>query len=404
MSFHNPRMSWSQLESTLSDPTTRKRAGGAGKGGAGKGGAREGGAGEGGAGEGGQRRLRPVEPYVVDPLAVDGDGGDSPVWSRKRQPYQAPEGLQRHGLQRDEDTVAYAELHCHTNFSFLDGASHPQELAEEAARLGLTGLAVTDHDGFYGVVRFCEAARELALPTIVGAELSLDLTKPQNGEADPEGRHLLVLAHGPEGYARLARTISQAHLRGGEKGRPAYGDLEEVAALLRDHVLVLTGCRKGSVRRALADGGENAAGRELDRLTALFGVDNVAVELTDHGDPYDADRNDALAELARVRTLPTVATNNVHYATPGRRRLATALAAVRARRSLDEMDGWLPAAGTAHLRSGAEMARRFAAYPGAVARAAEFGAELAFDLQLVAPKLPDYPVPAGHSEMTWLRE
>ena len=149
---------------------------------------------------------------VVDPLAVDGDGGDSPAWSRKRQPYEAP------GAREARQTpVPYAELHCHTNFSFLDGASHPEELAEEAARLGLTGLAVTDHDGFYGVVRFSEAARELALPTIFGAELSLDLTKPQNGEPDPEGRHLLVLAHGPEGYARLARTISRgAAARRGE--------------------------------------------------------------------------------------------------------------------------------------------------------------------------------------------
>jgi error-prone DNA polymerase len=93
----------------------------------------------------------------------------------------------------------------------------------------------------------------------------------------------------------------------------------------------------------------------------------------------------------------------VHYATPGRRRLATALAAVRARRSLDEMDGWLPAAATAHLRSGAEMAARFAAYPGAVARSAAFGAELAFDLKLVAPELPDCDVPPGHTEMSWLR-
>jgi error-prone DNA polymerase len=372
MSFHNPRMPWSQLERTLSEPSAK------------------------------QRHLRTVAepgPFVVDPLAVDGDGGDSPAWSRKRKPYEVPEGL-----ERGEDAVPYAELHCHTNFSFLDGASHPEELAEEAARLGLTGLAVTDHDGFYGVVRFSEAARGLALPTIFGAELSLDLTKPQNGEADPEGRHLLVLAHGPEGYARLARTLSEGHLRGGEKGRPEYGDLEQVAAVLRDHVLVLTGCRKGSVPKALAEGGTAAAKTQLDRLTTLFGVDNVAVELTDHGDPYDDDRNDLLAELARTRGLPTVATNNVHYATPGRRRLATALAAVRARRSLDEMDGWLPAAGTAHLRSGAEMARRFAAYPGAVSRSAEFGRELAFDLQLVAPKLPDYATPAGHTEMSWLRE
>jgi error-prone DNA polymerase len=372
-------MPWSQLERTLSEPSA------------------------------GRRHLHTVEPadtgpFVVDPLAVDGDGGDSPAWSRKRKPYEVPPELRDGGPVRDEDAVPYAELHCHTNFSFLDGASHPDELAEEAARLGLTGLAVTDHDGFYGVVRFSEAARGLGLPTIFGAELSLDLTKPQNGEADPQGRHLLVLAHGPEGYARLARTLSEGHLRGGEKGRPEYGDLEEVAAVLRDHVLVLTGCRKGPVPRALVEGGVHGAATELDRLTALFGMDNVAVELTDHGDPYDGDRNDLFAELARTRKLPTVATNNVHYATPGRRRLATALAAVRARRSLDEMDGWLPAAGTAHLRSGAEMARRFAAYPGAVSQAAEFGRELAFDLQLVAPKLPDYPTPAGHTEMSWLRE
>ncbi|MFB6396838.1 error-prone DNA polymerase [Polymorphospora lycopeni] len=359
MSFHNPAMPWSELERALSG--------------------------------------RP-RPYVVDPLAVDGDGGDSPAWTRSRQPYAAPPALDPPAA-----TVPYAELHCHTNFSFLDGASHPEELAEEAARLGLTALAVTDHDGFYGVVRFAEAARELRLPTIFGAELSLGLPGPQNGEPDPLGRHLLALAHGPEGYARLARTISRAHLRGGEKGKPDYGELEEIAAELRDHVLVLTGCRKGPVPAALLTAGVGAAARELDRLTALFGADNVAVELTDHGDPTDGDRNDALAGLAARAGLPTVATNNVHYATPARRRLATTLAAVRARRSLDEIDGWLPAAATAHLRGGAEMAARFAAYPGAVARAAEFGADLAFDLHLVAPRLPDHPVPAGHTEMSWLR-
>ncbi|GLY20634.1 error-prone DNA polymerase [Micromonospora sp. NBRC 101691] len=367
VSFHNPKLPWSELERVLSGRP-------------------------GGDGRPGERHL-----HVVDPLAVDGDGGDAPAWTRKRPHYEAPE------MPRPDGEVPYAELHAHTNFSFLDGASHPEELAEEAARLGLTALAVTDHDGFYGVVRFAEAARALRLPTVVGAELSLDLPGPQNGEPDPLGRHLLLLAHGPEGYARLAATISRAQLRGGEKGRPVYGTLEEVAEGLRDHVLVLTGCRKGHVPAALLTSGVDAAARELDRLTALFGADTVAVELTDHGHPVDADRNDALADLAAVAGLPTVATNNVHYATPGRRRLATALAAVRARRSLDEIDGWLPAAGTAHLRSGAEMAARFAAYPGAVARAAEFGRELAFDLQLVAPQLPAYPVPAGHTEMSWLR-
>src|SRR3954468_14675969 len=101
---------------------------------------------------------------------------------------------------------AYAELHCHSNFSFLDGASHPEELAEEAARLGLAALAITDHDGFYGVVRFAEAARAVDLPTVFGAELTLGSRKIPNGIPDPPGEHLIVLAQGPAGYARLAKA------------------------------------------------------------------------------------------------------------------------------------------------------------------------------------------------------
>ncbi|HEX2062824.1 MAG TPA: error-prone DNA polymerase, partial [Acidimicrobiales bacterium] len=132
--------------------------------------------------------------------------------------------------------------------------------------------------------------------------------------------------------------------------------------------------------------------------------DSVAVELWDHGDPLDTARNDALAELSVRAGVDPVATNNVHYATPARRPLATAVASVRARRSLDDLDGWLPSAGSAHLRSGAEMAHRFSRYPGVVERAAEMGRECAFDLRLVAPRLPDWPVPDGHTEMSWLRE
>src|SRR6266487_6915204 len=173
MGFNNPKVPWPELERVLSG--------------------------------------RPA-PLVVDPLAVDPDGGDSPAWTRKRGEYRAPE------LEKPDNAVPYAELHCHTNFSFLDGASHPEELAEQAARLGLETVAITDHDGFYGVVRLAEAARELELPTIFGAELSLELPGPQNGEPDPVGRHLLVLARHPQGYARLSRTIARAQLAGKEKG------------------------------------------------------------------------------------------------------------------------------------------------------------------------------------------
>ncbi len=179
---------------------------------------------------------------IHDPITIDhGDGGDTPAWTRKRPHYEAPEFV------RQNSTVDYAELHCHSNFSFLDGASHPEELVQEAVRLGLTGLALTDHDGFYGVVRFAEAGQELELPTIYGAELSLELPGPQNGVPDPAGAHLLVLARGPAGYAKLSRVIALAQLAGQEKGRPVY-DLAQVAADLAGDVVVLTGCRKGSSR------------------------------------------------------------------------------------------------------------------------------------------------------------
>ena len=128
-------------------------------------------------------------------------------------------------------------------------------------------------------------------------------------------------------------------------------------------------------------------------MVAAFGAEHTFVELWDHGDPLDSARNDALARLSAKVGLQAVATNNVHHATPADRQLATAMAAIRSRRSLDEIDGWLPGGGAAHLRSGAEQARRFARYPGVVAAAAALGRDCAFDLSLVAPKLPPYPCP-----------
>ena len=310
--------------------------------------------------------------------------------------------------------MSYAELHCHSNFSFLDGASHPEELATEAARLGLEALALTDHNGFYGVVRFAEAARAVGMPTVFGTEITLtpglaadeqmtlleeDTTTqvatgrvPDSHAPDPHGDHLLLLADGPRGYARLARTLSLGHLAG-EKGAPQF-TLGDVARNTAGDVWALTGCRKGAVPRALVEDGPASARRELQRLIEAFGRDRVLVELWDHGDPLDSARNDVLAELAARHDVGCVATTNAHYATPAQRRLATALAAVRARSSLAELDPWLPAAAGAHLRSGAEQRRRFVRYPGVVELAGEIGRAAAFDLSLVAPALPPFPCPA----------
>ena len=310
---------------------------------------------------------------------------------------------------------AYAELHCHTNFSFLDGASHPEDLVAEAARLGLAGLAVTDHDGLYGAVRFSGLARELGLPTVFGAEFTLGTARRSSGLPDPEGEHLVVLAQGRTGYARLARAVSEAQLRGGKAApRMSLEELAEAAtapvhlrpdpAPSNDSWFVLTGCRKGTVPKALVDHGPAAAEHALGRLVDAFGAERVLVELWDHGDPLDRSRNDALAMLAARTGIGMVATNNVHYATPRDRPLATALAAIRSRRSLDSLDGWLPAAAGAHLRSAAEQHRRFARWPGAVESTVEIARACAFDLAMAAPHLPDFPVPPGHDEMSWLRE
>ncbi|MDQ1174607.1 error-prone DNA polymerase [Microbacterium testaceum] len=331
---------------------------------------------------------------------TNGDGGDSPAWSHKRGAYVPP------SIERPADAVPYAELHAHSSYSFLDGASSPEELVEEAERLGLHALALTDHDGFYGIVRFAEAAEARAVKTVFGAELSLGLTGPQNGEADPEGSHLLVLARREEGYHRLAAAITHAQLTGAEKGRPVY-DLEDLAARAGgpedSHWAVLTGCRKGAVRQALASEGPTGAARELDTLVRLFGPGSVYVELIDQGDPLDSRRNDVLAALAAERGLPTLATNNVHYAAPQKQLLAAAVAAVRANRGLDELDGWLPSHAGAHLRSGVEMAARFARYPGAVARTVTLADEIAFPLRRAKPALPKQKVPEGHTPMSWLR-
>jgi error-prone DNA polymerase len=358
LSFSNPRVSWAELERALS-------------------------------GRG----------------APPGDGGDSPAWSRKREGYSgAPPDVPR---PRASDTieirVPYAELHAHSHFSFLDGASSPEALAEEAVRAGLDAVTLTDHDGMYGVVRFAEAAKDLGVRTSFGAELSLGLPGPQGGAADPAGTHLLVLARKEEGYRRLCRVISNAQLRGEEKGRPVY-DLDEVVDELAGHCVVLTGCRKGSVRRALERSGAAAAAAELRWLVNRFGRHHVAVELVDHGMPGDSVRNDVLAGIAGDLDLPTVASNAVHYARPENGRLAAAMAAVRARRGIGELAGWLPPGPAAFVRSGAEMDARFRRYPGAVRRAAVFGVDCSFDFRVVAPKLPPFTVPPGHTEVSHLRE
>ena len=372
MGWSNPIVPWNELERALSGRPPRP----------------------------GRGPIGPLRPLGHDRPEPDPDGPpiEYPSSQRRQRPTvetAAPVDL--------ATRVPYAELHCHSAFSFLDGASTPELLVAEALRLGLDALAITDHDGLYGIVRFAEAAADTPLRTLYGAELSFGLPEPQMGIADPVGDHLLVLARGQEGYNRLSAQISRAQLNGGEKGRPIY-DLDVLAQASQDHWLILTGCRKGRVRRALARHGPVAARAEIRELMDRFGPANVVVELSTQFLPTDDEDNDALADLAQELGLPVVATTGAHYADPGSSRVAAAMAAVRGRRSLDEADPFLPPGPGAHLRSGAEMAALFARYPTAVSTAAAIGRECSFDLHLVAPQLPPYDVPPGHDENSHLRQ
>jgi error-prone DNA polymerase len=329
-------------------------------------------------------------PFAAEPV-------DDGPWSRKRGMYEPPDD--RRILR---SSVAYAELHAHSAYSFLDGASTPEELVEEAARLDLRAIALTDHNGLYGAVRFAEAAAELDIRTIFGAELSLG-SGARTDEPDPPGPHLLVLARGPEGYRRLSRQLAAAHLAGGEKGKPRF-DFDVLSDAAGGHWHILTGCRKGHVRQALSKGGSEAAAAVLADLVDRFGAGRVSIELTCHGHPLDDEHNAELAALAPRFGVGLIATTGAHFAGPSRARLAMAMGAIRARQSLDSAAGWLAPLGGSHLRSGGEMARLFAWRPEVVTAAAELGEQCAFGLALIAPQLPPFDVPAGHTEDSWLRE
>ncbi len=339
-------------------------------------------------------------------------------------------------------TSRYAELHAHSNFSFLDGASHPDRLVERAAELGYEALAVTDHDGFYGLVKFWSAARRVGLPAVYGAELSLEAEGlPEASTVDPlevaglrdaertikssgegnrwrRGRirrshgtksaelgprnHLVLLASSPDGYARLSRLVTSAQLRG-EKDRPSYR-LEDVAeAATGGDLIALSGCWQGSIPRAAQEGDLDGALQAASELREIFGR-RLHLEMWDHRMPEDDMRNDVMWEVGQRLRLPVVATNNVHYADRRDADLAEVLAAIGGRRSLQEQDGFRPATDERFLKSPEDMATRFARYAGAVGRAAELGRDLAFDLRLVAPSLPNFPMPDHfRSEMDYLR-
>ncbi len=314
----------------------------------------------------------------------------------------------------------YAELHCHTNFSFLDGASAPDDLVERAVELGLTGLAVTDHNGLYGAVRFVSAAEAVGIHPVVGLEIELldpvvadpsgivipprrprrrgqaagDPGRPP-GETPPldptEGRparprptrarlpghrppvkedlrgigervrgpHLVLLARSQVGWRSLCRLISHANMTG-TKGMPRFSQ-----ALLAEHtegLVALSGCRDSELTRRLRTGDLAGARAVAERYATLFGRGDGAatsgffIELSHHLLSDDDWLVSEAAELAEAAGLPVVVTNDAHYARPEDRELADVLTAIRHGRSLETLGDLRRPDGESYLKSGGELA------------------------------------------------
>ncbi|MGD8793570.1 MAG: DNA polymerase III subunit alpha, partial [Anaerolineae bacterium] len=290
-----------------------------------------------------------------------------------------------------EGSPGYVELHCHSAFSLLDGASLPEALVERAAALGYRALALTDHGGLYGAVRFWQAARAWDIKAIIGAEVAL-----------ADAGHLVLLAETQRGYANLCRLLSAGNLAGSK------GQHQLTLATLSQYtegLLCLSGCRRGAVPRALLAGDGAGARRAAAHLRDLFGPGRFWIELQRHYLPADGRLMAQLVALARELGLGLVATNNVHYAERSGQRLHDVLTCVRQGTTLPEAlaGGLLHPNSELYLKPPGEMAALFADLPEAVANTLPLAERCNVRLDFSAQRLPAFPVPAGHTPATYLR-
>ena len=295
--------------------------------------------------------------------------------TQERQPLKAPQ---------------YVELHCHSYFSFLDGASSPEALVERAAALGYQALALTDHNGLYGAVRFWQAATQRGIRPIAGAELTL-----------ADGHHLIVLAETQTGYANLCRLISTAQLAG-QKGQP-----ELTLDILAQHshgLLCLSGCRKGAIASALLAKDRAAAHSAAERLRTIF-ADHFWIELHRHYLTTDGELIVELVALAQQLGIPCVATNNVHYATYPGQQLHDVLTCVRHHTTLPEAlaGGLLHPNSELVLKAPQDMASLFADLPQALHNTLCIAERCGVSLNFSTQQLPSFSVPPGYTSLSYLQ-
>ena len=284
----------------------------------------------------------------------------------------------------------YTELHARSAFSFLEGASLPEELAALCAEFGMKAMALVDRDGVYGAPRFHLAAQKAGILAHIGAEVTSD-----------EGWRYALLVESRTGYQNLCRLITKMKLRTAKgEGQVSAGDVAEYAAGL----VCLTGGAEGPLAHALARGGLKSGLGCVQRLCDLFGRKNVYVEFQRHFCREEEARNQAAAAIARELNLPLLATNGVCHAVPKSREVLDVFTCIRHHRKLEAAGRLLARNSERNLKRPTEMLQLFADLPKAIANTQELSARLQFSLKDLGYKFPDYPVPAGESQMHFLRQ
>lgn len=287
--------------------------------------------------------------------------------------------------------MTYIELHCHSCFSFREGASTPLELLARANDLNYPALALTDHDNLAGAMEFAQAAKVRGIRPISGAEITLT-----------DSTHLTLLCETPRGYANLSRLLTRANLSS-PRGEPRVRF--EWLAEHAEGLIALSGCRRGEVPSLIEQGERQAARAAAERYTAVFGRENYFLELQRNLVYEDEERNEELVALARRLKLGIVATNNVHYHERGRHRLHDVLIAIRHRRTLEEARPLLRPNSEFFLKPAAEMEQLFADLPEAIANSALIADRCRFDLTRdLSYRFPDYDSGDGRSADEYLRD
>jgi len=284
----------------------------------------------------------------------------------------------------------YVELHARSAFSFLEGASVPEELAARCRELGMPALALVDRDGVYGAPRFYQAAKKQDLRAHVGAEVT-----------SAEGFRYPLLVESRRGYQNLCRLITRMKLRAPKgEGAITESDLGEYARGL----VCLTGGDEGPLAAALAAGGLDGGMRCVEQLCRIFGRGNVYVELQRHLNPEEEARNHAAIEIAERLKLPLLATNGVCHAIEVEREILDVFTCLRSYKTLDTAGQLLARNSERYLKSPEQMARLFRDRPDAIANTCELSSRLEFTLKDLGYEFPRYPVPEGQSQMQFLRE